>query len=119
MNKSNKVVVTIISILFGLLVGALTLLIAGFNPIEAYGVMFEGIFGSPKYISWTIVRSTPLILTGISVAFAFKTGLFNIGAEGQYIIGSLVATLVGYFLKLPIVIHAIVAILAGCLAAAI
>ena len=119
MNKSNKVVVTIISILFGLLVGALTLLIAGFNPIEAYGVMFEGIFGSPKYISWTIVKLTPLILTGISVAFAFKTGLFNIGAEGQYIIGSLVATLVGYFLKLPIVIHAIVAILAGCLAAAI
>ena len=118
-NKRNKIVVTFISILFGLIVGALALAIAGFNPIEAYKIMFEGIFGSPKYISWTIVRSTPLILTGISVAFAFKTGLFNIGAEGQYIIGSLVATLVGYFVKLPVGIHAIVAMLAGCLAAAI
>lgn len=117
--KRNKFIITLISILLGLVVGALALLIAGFNPIEAYGIMFKGIFGSPKYISWTIVRSTPLILTGISVAFAFRTGLFNIGAEGQYVIGGLVATLVGYFFELPIVIHAIVAILLACLAAGI
>ena len=61
--------------------GAIILFISGYNPIEAYQVMFMGIFGSPKYISYTIVRSTPIIITGISVAFAFKTGLFNIGAE--------------------------------------
>lgn len=119
MNNKNNFIITLISIALGLIVGALALLIAGFNPLEAYGIMFTGIFGSPKYISWTIVRSTPLILTGISVAFAFRTGLFNIGAEGQYIIGGLVATLVGYFFDLPIVIHAIVAILLACLAAAI
>lgn len=116
--KQNKLIVTLISIILGLLIGGLVLLIAGFNPIEAYGIMFKGVFGNPKYISWTIIRSTPLILTGISVAFAFRTGLFNIGAEGQFIIGSLVATLVGYFFKLPPIIHPIVAILAGCLAAA-
>ena len=57
--------------------------------------MIEGIFGKPKYIAWTIIRSTPLILTGLSIAFAFKTGLFNIGAEGQFIIGALIATMVG------------------------
>lgn len=117
--KGNKFVITVISIVLGLIVGGLALLIAGFNPIEAYKIMFQGVFSNPKYISWTIIRSTPLILTGISVAFAFKTGLFNIGAEGQFIIGSLVATLVGYFFHLPPIIHPIVAILAGTLAAAI
>ena len=117
--KQNRFLMVIISILFGLIIGAIVLAVAGFNPIEAYKIMINGVFGSPKYISWTIVRSTPLILTGISVAFAFRTGLFNIGAEGQFIIGSLVTTLVGYFIKLPPIIHPIVAILAGCLAGAI
>ncbi|MCF6460937.1 ABC transporter permease [Clostridium sp. Cult3] len=117
--KRNRFIVIGISILFGLIIGAIVLLIAGFNPLEAYGIMIKGVFGSPKYISWTIIRSTPLILTGISVAFAFRTGLFNIGAEGQFIIGSLVATLVGYFVKLPPIIHPIVALLAGALAGAL
>lgn len=117
--KQNRFIMIVISILFGLITGAIVLLVAGFNPLEAYGVMVKGVFGSPKYISWTIIRSTPLILTGISVAFAFRTGLFNIGAEGQFIIGSLVATLVGYFVKLPPIIHPIVALLAGALAGAL
>lgn len=101
----------------GLIVGGIILLMAGFNPFEAYGIMLVGVFGSPKHIGYTIIRSTPIIITGISVAFAFKTGLFNIGAEGQFIIGSLFATLAGYFLNLPPVLHAIVAILIGAIAA--
>jgi len=117
--KDNKLKFTIIAILIGLVIGAIILLITGYNPKEAYGIMIRGVFGKPKFISWTIIKSTPLILTGISVAFAFKTGLFNIGAEGQFIIGALVATLVGYFWHLPPVIHAIVALLMACLAAAI
>ena len=117
--KDSKLGFTVISILIGLVIGALVLLVAGYNPFEAYGVMLNGIFSKPKYISWVIVRSTPIIITGISVAFAFKTGLFNIGAEGQFIIGALFAALTGYFFHLPPVAHAIVAILIGCLAAAI
>lgn len=117
--KENRLKFTIIAILIGLVIGAIILLAVGYNPLEAYGIMIAGVFGSPKYISWTIIKSTPLILTGISVAFAFKTGLFNIGAEGQFIIGALVATLAGYFLHLPPVIHAIVALLLACLAAAL
>lgn len=103
----------------GLFLGGIVLFIAGFNPFQAYGIMLVGIFGNARYISWTIVRSTPIIITGISVAFAFKTGLFNIGAEGQFIIGSLFATMTGYFFNLPPVLHAIVALLIGCIAAAI
>ena len=96
---------SLLSILLGLLVGAIVLVISGNSPIKAYGAMIEGIFGKPKYIAWTIIKATPYILTGLSIAFAFKTGLFNIGAEGQFIIGALVATLVGYSIRLPAIIH--------------
>lgn len=117
MNKNNKFFVTMMSIIMGLIVGAIILLIAGFNPLLAYKTMLLGVFGSPKYIVFTITRATPIIITGISVAFAFKTGLFNIGAEGQFIMGALAATLVGYFIKLPRGIHAIVAILVAAIVA--
>ncbi len=96
---------SLLSILLGLVVGALVLIISGRNPIVVYGAMIEGIIGKPKYIAWTIIKATPYILTGLSVAFAFKTGLFNIGAEGQFIIGSLVATLLGVALDLPAIIQ--------------
>ena len=96
---------SMLSILLGLLVGAIVLIISGNNPLVAYGAMINGIIAKPKYIAWTIIKATPYILTGLSIAFAFKTGLFNIGAEGQFIIGALVATLVGYGMELPAIIH--------------
>lgn len=96
---------SLLSVFLGLVVGAIVLVISGNSPIQAYGAMIEGIIGKPKYVAWTIIKATPYILTGLSIAFAFKTGLFNIGAEGQFIIGALVATLVGYAIKLPAIIH--------------
>ncbi len=116
---NEQLLYTILSIFLGFLVGAVILIIAGFNPIEAYSVMIKGIVGKPRFIAWTIVYATPLILTGLSVAFAFRTGLFNIGAEGQYIVGSMVAVLVGYFFDGPAFIHIPLAIIAGCLAGAL
>ncbi|MDD7362802.1 MAG: ABC transporter permease [Peptoniphilus sp.] len=104
---------TVMSVFLGLVVGAIILLIVGVNPLEAYKVMILGAFGKPKYISWTIVEAVPIILTGIAVAFAFQTGIFNIGAEGQFIVGSLGAVIVGVAVDMPPVIHAIVALLAG------
>ncbi|MDC7235823.1 MAG: ABC transporter permease [Spirochaetales bacterium] len=103
--KNSALGITLISILLGLFVGALILLFIGYNPIEAYSVMLNGIFGSVRYLSWTIIYATPIILTGLSVAFAFKTGLFNIGAEGQYIVGALTAALVGYYVPMPTLLH--------------
>jgi len=110
---------TLISIVFGFIIGAVVLKLAGFNPFEAYGVMFRGAFSRPKYIGWVIIRATPLIMTGLSVAFAFRTGLFNIGAEGQFIMGALVATVAGYFITLPPMIHPIFVFLLATLAAGI
>ncbi len=96
---------TIISISIGFLVGAVVLWIAGFNPLEAYGAILRGIFSKPKYISYVVIYATPLIITGLSVAFALRTGLFNIGAEGQFIVGAMVAAMAGYFLHLPMLLH--------------
>jgi len=111
---STTLGITLISIFVGILVGAIILVIAGYNPFEAYWVILKGIFSKPKYIGYSIIKSTPLIITGFSVAFAFKAGLFNIGAEGQYIVGALTAMLAGCFLDLPPIIHPIV-----CMALAI
>ena len=116
---NNTVIFSLVSIVLGLLVGAIALLIAGFNPIEAYSAMLVGIFGKPKFIAWTIIRSTPLILTGLSIAFAYKTGLFNIGAEGQFIIGALFATLFCAGIDLTAIIHIPLTLLIAALAGAI
>lgn len=110
---------TVIAIFTGFLVGAVILLATGINPLTAYRVLFEGVFGSAKYRMYTLQYATPIIFTGLSVTFAFKTGLFNIGAEGQYIIGSLVAMMCGVSLNLPAGIHGLVCVLAGGLAGAI
>jgi simple sugar transport system permease protein len=113
---------TLLAIFIGLLAGSVILLITGFNPLTAYKTLFTGIFGSFKNIMYMVQYATPIIFTGLSVTFAFKTGLFNIGAEGQYIAGSMTALAVSVLLPpvvpLPAGIHAVVAVLAGGLAGA-
>ena len=70
-------------------------------------------------LSETIVISTPLILTGLSVALAFKSGLFNIGAQGQFIFGAIGASYVGFSFQLPALLHIALACIAGIALAAI
>ena len=96
----KKIIISLLSILLaillGFLIGGLVLKLSGISPIEAYKVMWEGAVSQPNYLAYIIIRSTPLILTGLSVTFAFRTGLFNIGSEGQFIIGALTATYFGF-----------------------
>ncbi|MGX8709980.1 MAG: ABC transporter permease [bacterium] len=110
---------TFIAILFGFLVAAVVLVFAGYNPWESFGALFQGIFAKPKYISNVIIKATPIILTGLSVAFAFKTGMFNIGAEGQYIAGTIAAVCVGVKFNFAPVIQIPLVVLSGVLAGAI
>ncbi len=110
---------TFIAILFGFLVAAVVLVFAGYNPWESFGALFKGIFAKPKYISNVIIKATPIILTGLSVAFAFKTGMFNIGAEGQYIAGTVAAVCVGVKFNFAPVIQIPLVVLSGVLAGAI
>jgi ABC-type uncharacterized transport system permease subunit len=80
---------------------------------RGYAALIDGAFLKPQALTNTLVSSTPLILTGLSVAVGFRAGLFNIGAEGQYLIGAVFGVAVGYLLKLPPVLHSIVAMIAG------
>ncbi|UJF33561.1 ABC transporter permease [Paenibacillus hexagrammi] len=122
MNKAIKVfsadslITPLVAILLGLLFGALVMLVGGYNPIDAYAALFERMFGSAYDIGEAIRALTPLIFTGLSVAFAFRTGLFNIGAEGQVIMGMTGATLIGVKIhSLPWIIHAPLAVIVGAL----
>jgi ABC-type uncharacterized transport system permease subunit len=80
---------------------------------DSYSALFESSLGSTNALSETVVQATPLMLAGLSVALAFRAGLFNIGAEGQLLAGSLAAAYVGFTYDLPAVIHLPFALLAG------
>ena len=96
---ANKFIHTLFSILIGFVVGALFLVIMGISVGQAYGKLFQSIFSSVKSLSYCVVYATTYIVTGLSVAFSFKTGVFNIGAEGQFVVGSMAACVVGIFLS--------------------
>jgi len=104
----------LLAILTALLIGAIVMLLSGDNPLLAYFGLFRGAFGSALGWAKTIRKMTPFIFTGLSVAFAFKAGLFNIGASGQFLIGTVCAAAVGVnFEGLPFIIHLPLALLAG------
>jgi simple sugar transport system permease protein len=98
---------------------------------NAYLALFEGSVVDPSSfasgsatailgpISETLVNATPLILGGLSVALAFRAGLFNIGGQGQIIIGAVFAGYVGFAWDLPVVVHVLVALAAGTLGGAL
>jgi ABC-type uncharacterized transport system permease subunit len=115
-SKWNSFLVPAVSILLGLLVGAIMMLFMGYDPLRGYAALFTGIFGSLYNIGETLRAVTPLVFTGLAVAFAFRTGLFNIGVEGQFIIGQLTAAYIGAAWNLPPVLHALVAIAFAMLA---
>ncbi|SDW33838.1 simple sugar transport system permease protein [Marininema mesophilum] len=118
-NKQSSFFASLISVIMGLLVGGVMMILAGYNPIQAYIALFQSAFLQPFDIGETIRSITPLILTGLAVGLAFRTGLFNIGVEGQFIIGQLAAVIVAIKLDLPPVLHAIVAVIAGALGGAL
>ena len=92
--SENRFIHILISILLGFLVGAIFLAVMGLSVGEAYGRLISSVT-SLKGFSYVIVYSIPYIVVGLSVAFSFKTGVFNIGAEGQFVVGSMAAAVVG------------------------
>lgn len=100
--------------LLSLLVGSIFLSLNGYNPFVAFSEIFTGAFGNKYALAETLVKTTPLIFTGLSVAIASQAGLFNIGAEGQLLMGALAAAQMASFeLGLPPVIHITLALLAA------
>lgn len=95
------------------------MLLSKHDPIAGYIALWNGIFGSSYSIGETIRQISPYILAGLAVAFAFRTGLFNIGVEGQLIVGWFAAAYVGMAFELPKTIHLPLALLAAAAAGAL
>jgi general nucleoside transport system permease protein len=112
--------VPLFAVILAALIGAVILLVSGANPVEAYAALFKGAFGSSAAIGRTLEKATPLIFSGLAVAFAFKAGLFNIGAQGQLLFGAMAAAIVGFSVEgLPPLLHATLAFTAGAVAGGI
>ena len=95
-------VIPIAAVFVTLLITSIPILIAGGNVFKAYGALFQGALGSKFNLLETFVKASPLVLTGLAVAFAFRAKFWNIGAEGQLFAGAIMATWVGiYFTWLP------------------
>jgi simple sugar transport system permease protein len=103
----------VVSIVLSLIVSAVIMLLSGYDPLLAYSTLFYGMLIQPDY---ALYFATPLILTGLSVALAFRCGLFNIGAEGQLYMGSMAAAIVGYAVALPIIVHPLACLAVGAIA---
>src|SRR5688500_18423619 len=132
--RAGGIVTPLLTALLAFVVGGLVVLATGSNPLATYRAIFEGsglnwlfpwVAGGAREaaasnLQQTLLTTTPLILTGLAVAFAFRAGLFNIGGQGQYIVGSIAAVWVGSELSgMPGFLHIVLAILAACLAGAV
>lgn len=117
--KNQRYIVPLLSVFFGFLAGAIIMIITEINPIDGYRALIKGIIGNPRRFGEWMVSSIPLILTGLAIAFGFRTGLFNIGAEGQLIVGSFAAVAVGILIELPKIVHLPLVLIAAALAGAV
>jgi ABC-type uncharacterized transport system permease subunit len=131
--RGGGIITPLITVLIAFAIGGLVVLATGHNPISTYKAIFEGT-GLTWFFPWTtgddrvvaalnlqqtLIVTTPLILTGLAVAFAFRCGLFNIGGQGQYLVGSYLAVWVGSsFASMPGLLHILFAMIAGCFAGA-
>ncbi len=102
------------SVALGLVLGALLITVQGHSVLSAYGALVLGGLGDADAVLRTLQKATPLIFGGLAVAFAFKAGLFNIGGQGQLLVGAAFAAGVGFGIDgLPLVIHLPLALLVG------
>jgi ABC-type uncharacterized transport system permease subunit len=107
----------LLSILIAILIGAVIMILMGFDPIKAYSALWQGSVGSLMQTSETLKTAIPLLLCGLGISFAFQAGAFNIGAVGQMYAGALAAVIVGgQFPEMYAPLHIFLATLVGFLA---
>ena len=132
--RGGGIITPFLTALIAFAIGGLVVALTGKDPIETYRAIFNGT-GLNWFFPWlsaddrtvaalnlqqTLIVTTPLILTGLAVAFAFRCGLFNIGGQGQYLVGSYVAVWFGSsFDGMPSVLHIIVCMIGACAAGAL
>jgi general nucleoside transport system permease protein len=107
------------TIALALIIGGIIIWLMGENPFMAYGILLQGAFKGTGNIIATLQNTTPLLFTGLAVAFAFRSNVANIGVEGQMLFGALAAGIVGYYVHLPWFLHIPLAAGAAALAGAL
>jgi simple sugar transport system permease protein len=134
----QAIVIPLLAVFTALLIGAFiiavtdvdTLPLWGSDPGEAFRLTFSGIYdafkalfvgslGSPRAISETLFAATPLILAGLAVAVGFQAGLFNIGVQGQMLIGGMAGLWVGFSIDVPMILHIPLALIAAIIGGAL
>lgn len=119
----SALLIPFLAVVMALVIGVLIVMATGSTfgeAMNAYLALLQGSVGSLRAISETLTAATPLILTGLSVALAFRAGLFNIGGEGQVLIGGMFAVFVGFSVTgLPWFVHLPLALVAGIIGGAI
>ena len=108
--------VPLLSILLAFLIGGIIMAALGADPFAAVKYLFQGAFGSRANIGTTLSKSTPLMFTALCACFAYKCGVFNLGGEGQFLMGAMAAFLTAYFSGLTGFVGILLALLAGTLA---
>lgn len=115
----SSLMVPLLSILFGFILGAVIMLVFMYDPIEAYGAMFEGVFTNAYFFGEALRQATVLVFTGLGFAIAFQAGFFNIGIAGQALIGWFTAVMFALqFPDLPRLILVPLTLLVASIAAA-
>ncbi|MBW1803161.1 MAG: ABC transporter permease, partial [Deltaproteobacteria bacterium] len=119
-NSIKSLSVSLLSVILSLLIGAIIIGISGSDPAQAFWALFSGAFGDTASLARTFEKATPLIFNGLAIAFAHKAGLFNIGAQGQFLFAAIAAAAAGYLIHgIPFYIHAPLVLLTGALAGGI
>jgi general nucleoside transport system permease protein len=115
LKKAKGAIPILLALLGGFVIGGIFIAVTGDDPFLAYGALLKGAVGDKYNLASTLGRSAPIIGCGIAAALAFKAGLFNIGGEGQMVLGGLAATVIVLFLP-PGIPTLILAVLVGTLA---
>ena len=116
-NRTRAVTDVIIILVLTILTGTILIIACGANPADAYALFFRGIFGTKAGFTEIFVKACPLILTGLGCAVAYRTGFFNIGAEGQFYVGAMITTIIALNLTaVPGILRLILALAAGFVA---
>ncbi len=103
----------LITIFLGFLIGGVIIFLSGESVIDAYAALIKGAFGSRYFTFNTLARATPIILVGLGVSVAYKAGFFNLGAEGQMVLGAVSAALVALYFPGAPLIKTLMAIVVG------
>ncbi len=115
--KNKAILIRIISVVLSLVFAGLVIAILGYNPIEVFSSMISGALGSATRLRQTVLKAVPLIITSLGILVAFKMKFWNIGGEGQIMMGAFAASAVALFTDLPqplmLVCMAVAAMVAG------